>query len=1196
MKTLLSSYQPALSLAAIAQYYFQIQKNTLWVVKDNEEAYAAADQLRLLLQWISGGSSQRTIPPWISKCVDSFNNPNASKFSQHVKVFPWLEIAPYTQIKVPDRILSARRRLLFDLANDPAPKLIVVPIASLLYRTVPADRVRRDQINVAMGCEIRFDQLALLLTSFGYSREEVIFAPGDFAIRGGICDIYSPLYPNPARMDCFGDRIESLKFFDVETQRTFAEVESITIIPQREILNPPETREALLARFISHCNDTDMKRSHRTPFVDHLRQGDYFPAIENYLPIFYETSQSLFDHLKPVGACDPSASSILFADAALATSAKAWLNTVRERYEQMDPSTTPVLSPEKIFLTEDNLDHELNQISVYHFSRFSGKALEVECQEVVDLLQEYQVVSLQLLGKETSHSFSPSSDAISLEDCLRLFPRNEIKFCAGNIHQAEKIQSLIAQKIGREKEDLFYPFPYAAEVSMEAGSKKYEIWQGDLGQGFVSGTLRLACITGEALGLPKAHVFKPPLKRSKKANFDFSEVKRGDLVVHAEHGIGVFEGLSRLSLEKKEGEFLLLRYLNDDKLYLPVERMSLVKRYIRGEEGESTLDRLGGAAFASRKNRAREAIEKIAGELLQLYARRKVVAGHAFSPRGEDFAKFEADFDFVETADQLTAMEDVYADMEAKRPMDRLVCGDVGYGKTEVAMRACYRACMDGKQVAVIAPTTILVMQHTETFRKRFHAYPVNIGFLSRLQRRSEQVQTIQDLQAGKIDIMIGTHRMLSKDVGFPHLGLVVVDEEQRFGVQAKEKIKLLKQEVDVLTLTATPIPRTLQFSMLGLRDLSVIDTPPINRKSVKTFVLKSDDRFIRDAILKEMERGGQIFFVHNVVKTMPALADHLRKLVPECCFAFAHGQMNKGELEKNMIAFIGHHIDCLVTSAIIESGLDIPNVNTLIINRADRFGLAQLYQLRGRVGRSDRLAYAYLLVSDFENITKDAKKRLQVIERYSELGSGFKIAMQDLELRGGGNILGEVQSGHIHAVGLEMYVSLLENTIKALRGEVVADENEPEINTQVPAFIPNDFIADDDMRILHYRRLTNCKDDNDLKAIEDELIDRMGSLPQPLANLLEIIRIRNLAQKMAIVKIDVTAKEVIIEYHKDALINVENVFPLLAKGKGHLQKLEGNKMRIDPQLFDSDSVLDMVQKSMQQLFLLPEGKRLVDA
>ncbi len=691
--------------------------------------------------------------------------------------------------------------------------------------------------------------------------------------------------------------------------------------------------------------------------MEHFRARHYFPSIENYLPLFYENSCSIFEHLSGGMAADEIGLPTVFADAELLPLARQWLQKVKESYLQIDPLTTPVLPPEQIYLTEDELAQKLSPLEGFYFSTFD-RTLDGQWDQQRNLLHEYEVISLRPLSKPDLLNDHPSeSESISLEDCLRQFLPTDIKFVVGNAHQAEKIAALISSRLDRERAELFLPFQEEAHVeSVPPGVSpsvppvdKFEIWQGDLGAGFISGKLRIACLTIEALGFEKAKIFKTPLKKNKQTPFDFSEIKKGDLVVHAVHGIGRFLGLTRLSIQqnetsKRDGEFLLLAYLNDDKLYLPVERLSLLKRYIRGDEGNPLLDRLGGSAFIQRKSRAAAAIEKIARELLELYARRKIVQGHAFSAAGPDFASFESDFKFIETADQLKAMEEVYADMEAPRPMDRLVCGDVGYGKTEVAMRACYRACMDGRQVAVIAPTTILVMQHTQTFRQRFASTPVHVGHLSRLQTRREQVSTIKDLHDGKIDVLIGTHRILSADVIFPRLGLIVVDEEQRFGVAAKEKIKLMKQEVDVLTLTATPIPRTLQFSILGLRDLSIIDTPPINRKAVKTFVLKSDDHFIRDAILKEMARGGQIFLVHNVVKTMPALTSHLQKLVPECRFGFAHGQMNKGELETTMIDFIGQKLDCLVASAIIESGLDIPNVNTLIINRADRFGRAQLY------------------------------------------------------------------------------------------------------------------------------------------------------------------------------------------------------------------------------------------------------------
>jgi transcription-repair coupling factor (superfamily II helicase) len=622
----------------------------------------------------------------------------------------------------------------------------------------------------------------------------------------------------------------------------------------------------------------------------------------------------------------------------------------------------------------------------------------------------------------------------------------------------------------------------------------------------------------------------------------FSQLKEGDAVVHEDHGIGLYVGLTKMEIQKRAHDFVIVEYANNDRLYIPADRVSVLQKYVGVEEGEPKLDRLGGRSWDLIKQRTKRSVKRIAKQLIELYAVRKYRTGFSFSAPDHLFAEFEATFEHEETSDQVKAINDVLDDMCSERPMDRLICGDVGFGKTEVALRAAFKAVTDGKQVAVLVPTTVLAEQHFETFHKRMDPYSISVGILSRFRTDREQSEILAKLRSGKLDVLIGTHRMLQKDVKFKDLGLLVVDEEQRFGVKQKEALKKYRSLVDVLAITATPIPRTFQMSMMGVRDLTVIETPPEDRLAIQTYLSRYDEALIGRAVRFEMERGGQVFFVHNKVRSIDLVIDRLRALVPEARMAVAHGQMKGRNLENTMLGFIKKEFDVLVCTTIIESGLDIPSANTIIINEADRLGLAQIYQLRGRVGRSDEKAYAYLLVSENANLTRDAEKRLKALMDFTHLGAGLHLAMHDLKIRGGGNVLGFSQSGHISAVGYELYLKLIEQAMAELKGEEWHEDINPEINADIPAFLPGDYVIDTDVRLNLYRRLSGIRDKSELGAIEEEIRDRFGPPPEEVKNLLKMMSLRLVLKKAGVSGLDVGKSALTLTFALNERMNIEKL------------------------------------------------------
>jgi len=738
--------------------------------------------------------------------------------------------------------------------------------------------------------------------------------------------------------------------------------------------------------------------------------------------------------------------------------------------------------------------------------------------------------------------------------------------------------------------DLLEPYGEKPLLALEESWREVKKGQdhlllGELSAGFRLPDERLAVITEEEIFGQRVRRRGLTEARAQAILSSLAELKEGDFVVHADHGIGIYRGLLHLQAGTAEGDFLHLEYLDGDKLYLPVERIEKVQKYVGGEGHQPRLDKMGGGAWEKAKLRVRAAVEELARDLLQIYARRQMAEGFRYSSPDQLFREFEAAFPFEETPDQQAAIDEVLADMLGDRPVDRLVCGDVGYGKTEVAIRAAFKAVLDGRQVAVLVPTTVLAGQHLQTFGERLADYPVTVEMVSRFRTPAEQKEILKRTAAGRVDILIGTHRLLQRDVKFKDLGLIIIDEEQRFGVTHKERLKRLRTEVDVITLTATPIPRTLHMSMMGLRDLSVIDTPPVDRLAIRTYVTRFDDDLVREAILRELRRGGQAFFVHNRVQTIEATAEFLRRLVPEAKIAVAHGQMGEGELEKVMLRFVGGESNVLVSTTIIENGLDIPRANTIIIDRADCFGLAQLYQLRGRVGRAKNRAYAYLLIPGEGALTRDARERLRILQELTELGGGFRIASHDLELRGAGDLLGARQAGQIAAVGFEMYAELLEETIQELQGQAREDRIDPEIRLGLSAFFPEKYLPDPNQRLVFYKKLAAAETEDELYRFSDELRDRYGELPPPALLLLEMMKLRVFMKKLKVESAEFDGRNLVFAFHGATPVPPEKILGLLQKAPDTYRFSPDYRLTVKLGRIPGEEALAAAKKALQGFF-----------
>ncbi len=1088
--------------------------------------------------------------------------------------FPPYHLTPFKSLAYHNETAATRIHTLYRMMTGEAP-LVVTSIEACLQRLVPKARIAAYAELVAEHEEIDRDALIAKLVSGGYVHTVITEEPGDFSVRGGILDIFSPGYPDPIRMELDGNRVVSLRFFSAATQRRRASIPEAVLLPAREAVLEPKEMSAVLGRIRKEAARLELPVSHLRGLVQRLKKMEMLENIEGLIPLVYPELNTFLDYVSK------EAMVFLPEPAVLEKAALTFRETLTQSYVRAKNEGNLCVPPESLFLQWETFLGLLKPFTSLSCEELPVRELRSFPEDGdawhVHVKQNPALRIRELSTDGESSPFLPVADWIKGHGASGC----RVRVACATETDMKRLESLLVSHGISPKTSKGFKDKTAADAG-----KKGEVCLclGRLSRGFTWPDEALAVVTEEEI-FGKRHRKKiRPGRRLQSVRIAFEDLKQGDLVVHDDHGIGRYEGLVKLNVERTVNDYLLLVYKGGDKLYLPVERMALVQKYMGVDGVTPVLDTLGGKSWERVKARVKRSAEKIAGELLKLYAARKVRQGHAFQPVDSRFHEFEAAFPYEETPDQAKAIADVFEDMAAGRPMDRLICGDVGYGKTEVALRAAYMAVNDGKQVAFLVPTTVLAEQHFETFSKRFEDFPICIACLSRFRTRKEQKQILEEIQMGKLDIVIGTHRLLQKDVHFKDLGLLIVDEEQRFGVKHKERLKKLKHTVDVLALTATPIPRTLHMSLTGVRDISLIATPPEHRHPIVTFVSEMEDGIIAEAIRKELKRGGQIFFVHNNIHGIWKMARHLQELVPEVRLGVAHGRMKERELEAVMLSFLKREIDMLVSTAIIESGLDIPSANTILIHRADRFGLAQIYQLRGRVGRTDQQAYAYLFVPKGGFISADAKKRLKVLMEHSDLGSGFQIAMRDLEIRGGGTILGASQSGHIAAVGYDMFLKLMENAVAQLKGESVEAPLEPEINLGLSAFIPEAYISDIDQRLSIYRRLSRTKSIQEVLDFKTELADRFGKLPVEGRHLIFKIVLKILAEKACVRRLDLSGDRLTLYFSTTHLKDPSRLVEMVRDNPSRFSFSSDSAMRVVLDKKARDSTLVQTRNLLKRI------------
>ena len=1047
---------------------------------------------------------------------------------ESVVSLPARDVLPFQNLSPHPEIQEERAAALWKVASGTA-SIIVTAI------TAAAIRLRAPEYYIDLGRTVRrgetIDAEALVghLNTVGYAGTDVVEMPGQYALRGGILDVYSPEAERPMRVEFFGDEVESIRKFDPGTQRSSNPVDEALLLP----LTETPVNEELLGAI--HVRLSGKRITGPEEIVEEaVRSGGVtvFPGWEFYAPVA-GADRSLMDLL-------PGASVIVDEpDVVKRELERVWAR-IGEAHERSGVGN--LVRPADLYFSPDELQGKIASTGgadVEHLgiARADTQQVPIASQPtprfhgaVPGMLEE-----VKKLSEEGKHVLFAAANTGELERLADIFTEYNVPFRLGS------------RTRGGES--------YADETAYFSG----EVFATTLVRAYVPDGVFLPdaglAIFGsrDLFDESEAVVARPQRQKSKVSAFlsDFRDLQIGDYVVHVEHGISQYQGLKEINQGDGPTEFMLLEFAEAARLYVPLTRLDLVQKYRSAEGNKPPLSHLGTATWAKTKARVRKAMKDMADELIKLYAERRMVEGHSFPADSQWQKEFEDSFEYNETEDQEQAIVDVKRDMESQQPMDRLLCGDVGYGKTEVAMRAAFKAVSDNKQVAVLAPTTVLAFQHFETFKQRFAAFPVSIDMISRFRSPKEQKEILQRVEAGKVDILIGTHRLLSKDIKFSDLGLLVVDEEQRFGVRHKERIKQMRKQVDVLTMSATPIPRTLHMSLVGLRDMSVIETPPKDRMAIQTVVAAWDDKLIQSSIEQELDRGGQIYFLHNRVETIWEIAAKLQELIPRARIMVGHGQMSEGELEKVMLKFMHHEADILVATTIIENGLDIPLCNTILINRADRFGLSELYQLRGRVGRSNRRAYAYLLLPPEIELTPIARRRLAALKEFSDLGAGFKIAALDLELRGAGNLLGGEQSGHIDAIGFELYTSMLDHAVRELKGEAAPEEETIQLNLGLNIRIPADFIAEENQRLRMYKRIAGVESESQLADVRSELQDRYGEPPLAVRNLLEYASLKLLAMRAGVTGIERKREQVSIRFKEYANIDPERLMRFVASQKG---------------------------------------------
>ncbi len=1092
------------------------------------------------------------------------------------------ESTPYAEVHTDRRATMLRTAALCELLTNPERSPLVLTASALVRRVPPRAALRSATVSLKVEQELDVVQLSQQLTSAGYLRVPVVEDPGSYALRGGLIDLWPGQLSAPVRIEMFGDLIASIKRFDPEDQRTQNAVHSVIAPPARDAIVTPATEARARDVLRNLCDTVNFPSTKTRTLIDDLATGRAFFGSDGYLPAFFEL-ETVFDYLR--------ADALFVVEDPSAVVRAIHAELERGLSGEAARRGTPHFPARALYLNQDELEAQLRTRSVLALHRTAIAAPSSE--SVLENLEgappdapSLALSDLSDLSRAVKNARSEHGKQGALEPLLvrvRAYTDAglEVVICARTETQAERLSALLSHR-GVSVHVWKADEPFTREQPVR-------IVTAPLTRGVLAPAVGFVLITEEEIFGARAH--RPAeKKRSARAMLqDLRALSVGDFVVHVDHGVGRYLGLERRAIGAVHVDLLVVEYAGGDKLFLPVYRLNQIEKYAGGDTTPK-VDRLGGQTFSKTKARVERRVRQMADELLKLYAERAALKKEPLTPPDDEYRAFEASFPFEETRDQAAAISEVLKDIQSDRVMDRLVCGDVGFGKTEVALRAAFFNAMGGRQVALLCPTTVLAQQHFNTFSARFAGYPLTVRAMSRFESKTEHQNTLKGLKEGSVDVVIGTHRLLSKDVHFKRLGLLVVDEEQRFGVTHKERIKQMRLSVDVLTLSATPIPRTLQLAIGGMRDMSIITTPPVDRRAIRTVVSQFDPGLVKEAITRELDRGGQVFYVYNRVDGIYERAERIKELLPSARVAVGHGQMSESALEQTMLDFVQGEYDVLVATAIIESGLDIPRANTIIVDRADLFGLSQLYQLRGRVGRASERAYAYLLVPPASQLSDEARSRIEALERYTELGSGFHIATLDMELRGGGDLLGAEQSGFVESVGFDLFCKMLEDATHELRGETVVHEVDPDLNFDVEALIPEDYIAEVGVRLSLYKRLSSAADEPEVNELSREMEDRFGPPPLPARRLVELMRLKTELRKLRVVGCEASAKSATLHLLHDNPLDPQKLAALLAGKKslyrlspdGRLTRRAGEAEALSDGLVLADRMLDELSKCLK--------------
>ncbi|MCP4604723.1 MAG: transcription-repair coupling factor [Proteobacteria bacterium] len=1090
--------------------------------------------------------------------------------SNQVLLFPPYDIGPYDELAPARDVVMQRTMVLFRLVFGAAWRFLVIPADGALMKILPLEAFKSTCLQIVTGERLDREALIARLEHGGYHRAPLVEEPGTYAVRGSLIDLFPSNSAMPARVDMFGSYIEKIRLFDPSTQASKDETDEVWVHPVRLALQPKENdeRSKSAERIRAVCDAVNQPTSKTEQLIEEILGNRLVVGAQRFAPAFHSPLGRLMDYLPTsMVVCIENLAGIRFGWRKLETSLSV-------DYDRHQAEGVPSFPPDRHSIVGDEVEAFLAEhprVFIHPLTVTGpGEDTIAEDSQPIDL----KAVSTTDLGERLRHTMPEAKQAVDLVALLARYLKEleeegyTTEVVAHTIGQAGRLASMLR---GR---GLDIGLGEAEEKRQRPG---ISVTVGELARGCIL-PADARCWIAEEEVFGRRSRRRRVAVRSKRAFLDdLRLLKPDDLLVHVEHGIGRYKGLVRKKVRKAEMDFLLISYRGGDRLYLPVYRLNQVQKY-RGGEKPERLDKLGGQTFARAVGEVKRATREMAGQLLDLYARRAAATRPPFGMADDLYHAFEAGFLFDETEDQERAIDEVIADLEAERPMDRLICGDVGFGKTEVAMRAAFRVVMEGHQVAVLVPTTVLAQQHLQTFKERYDPYPVHVEMLSRFRTQSKNRETVLGLKEGTVDVVIGTHRLLSKDVHFKRLGLLVVDEEHRFGVAHKERIRALRASVDTLVLTATPIPRTLQMAFGQVRDLSLIGTAPLARRPVRTMICHDDNTVLRQAIERELARDGQVFFVHNRVRSINRHVERVKRMVPDARIAVGHGQMKEEKLEQVMLDFVAGRYDILVCTSIIESGLDIPRANTIIIDRADTFGMAQLYQLRGRVGRSNQQAYAYLVVPPLSMLSQEACQRVETLARYTDLGSGFSVATMDLELRGAGNLLGPEQSGNVNAVGFEMFCDLLAEATAELRGEKQIQKIEPELTFEQPGCIPEEYLPDMGQRLQYYKRLASAASEEEVEGVAADLVDRFGSLPSETEELIKVMVIKAISRNMGIRGVESTSRRFTIHLAPDSRIDPDVVTQIVGEEGGRIRLTKDLKIKMDLSLEESDGTAGAIR------------------